>query len=80
MAEVTVICRNCRESPSGYCATHADVQVVRLLGDDAVVVRPDPDRRSVSRAWECPRCGAVYAPHVGECWRCNAGKLPGGVT
>lgn len=20
--------------------------------------------------WECPRCGAVYSPHVEECWRC----------
>ncbi len=21
--------------------------------------------------WVCPRCGAVYAPHINECSRCN---------
>ena len=25
--------------------------------------------------WECPKCGAVYAPSEKECWRCNQPKI-----
>lgn len=22
--------------------------------------------------WICPKCGSVYNPFIGECWRCNS--------
>lgn len=28
------------------------------------------------RGWECPKCGAVYAPTVPECHRCAPTRAP----
>ena len=28
-------------------------------------------RRSMMRGWECPKCGAVWAPGVRECEHCR---------
>lgn len=33
-----------------------------------------PLPQSVNTGWMCPRCSAVYAPTIQECWRCNANK------
>lgn len=27
------------------------------------------------KGWECPKCGAIYAPSEKECWRCNQPQI-----
>lgn len=50
-----------------YPATDEFQGELRWLSTDSGPLLSDTDLK----AWECPKCGAVYAPSEKECWRCN---------
>ena len=46
-------------------------KLLTWLGNDSGSLLSD----SVLKGWECPKCGAAYAPSEKECWRCNQPQM-----
>lgn len=40
------------------------------IGGGSGDVPPEPNFGYINYGWICPKCGAVYGPHISTCQRC----------